>query len=391
MAKPITLLQINTVAHGVTPVASIMRTIHEAALDAGIDAHMVAGYGDPTDCDLVMEGRAGRYLSALSARLRGNDGFAARTPTRRLLKHIDRLQPHIVHLHNAHGYYLNLPMLKEFLRIRGIPLVVTLHDHWWLTGRCATPRATGCTRHLTHECDHCPHPDIYPAAWFPTPAHYKDSRDVTFVAPSAQLAGSVGAVVIPNGVDIPRPPRTPDVRPFALAVAARWTLGKDPLTLLRLAPLLGMPLVIVGRLQGGIAPDTAITTVNDPQLLATALSSAPCGAFNIPGPVDKDALARLYADAAVLISTSRSEAYGMTVAEALLCGTPAVVRASTAPAELLTADDGLAVPFTDLDDAAAAIRRAATTLRPTATRIIPPSAMAAAYLDLYRRLALTPR
>ena len=384
-----TLLQINTVAHGVTPVAGIMRAIHAASLAAGIDAHMVAGYGDGEGCDLVMESRTGLCLNALSARLRGDDGFAARMSTRLLLRHIEHLRPDIVHLHNAHGYYLNLPILQEALRAADIPLVVTLHDHWWLTGRCATPQANDCSRYLTRDCARCPYPDVYPAALRSTKPHYKDTDGITFVAPSRGLAAHFGAGVIPNGVEIPRPAARTGVRPFALAVADRWTIGKDPLTLMELAPLFDMPLVIVGELPGSLLrrrrPPVIVLREHEnlPQIINTL---GPGNVVHIPGSLDKQALAQIYTDAAVLISTSRSEAFGMTVAEALLCGTPAVVRAGTAPAELLTDADGLATPFTDLRESADAIVRAAHTLHPTAALITTPSAMADAYMALYRRL-----
>lgn len=376
--KPV-LLQINTVANGVSPVTGIVRDIHAGAMDDGFDAHIVAGYGDGEGCDMVMESVVGRYRNALMARLRGNDGFGAKSQTRRLLRYISTLRPDIVHLHNAHGYYLNLPMLQSFLKAEGIPLVVSLHDHWWLTGRCATPEAHGCMRFPEGGCEGCPHHDIYPATWIDTRPYYKDTEDITFVAPSQGLAAPFNACIIPNGVAMPgigdveeykrKSTRGQDdykaAGGYALAVALRWTPGKDPETLLSLAPYLGMPMTIVGRLPRG--------------------TMLPEGVTNIPGPLGRGDLARLYAGAAVLLSTSRSEAYGMTVAEALLCGTPAVVRAGTAPEELLTESDGIAVTFDDPEVAAVAVREAAQ-LKPTAARVSSVKKMQTAYCDLYRSL-----
>lgn len=374
------LLQINTVANGVSPVAGIMRDIHSGALERGFDAHIVAGYGSGEGCDMVMESGAGRYRNALLARLRGNDGFGAKSQTRRLLGFISELKPDIVHLHNAHGYYLNLPMLRDFLKAKNIPLLVSLHDHWWLTGRCATPGARQCTRYLDDGCAACPHRDIYPATWFAARSYGKNTDGITFVAPSRQLAVPFHARIIPNGVDMPGTVNMKESESgkktsgragnkektgFALAVALRWTPGKDPGTLLRLAPHLGMPLTIVGRLPRG--------------------TRLPDGVTNIPGPVSRDELIRLYSEAAVLLSTSRSEAFGMTVAEALLCGTPVVVRSGTAPEELLTDEDGIAVPFSDPVASAAAVREALR-LRPTASLVSSVTDMQDAYCDVYRSL-----
>ena len=44
-------------------------------------------------------------------------------------------------------------------------------------------------------------------------------------------------------------------------------------------------------------------------------------------------MAELYRDVDVLLSTATAEAFGMTIAEAMACGIPAVVNSSTATAE----------------------------------------------------------
>ena len=42
----------------------------------------------------------------------------------------------IIHLHNIHGYYFDLNILRCFEKDK-IPIVWTLRDTWVVTGRCA--------------------------------------------------------------------------------------------------------------------------------------------------------------------------------------------------------------------------------------------------------------
>lgn len=76
---------------------------------------------------------------------------------RRLLQE-DRRWPQILHLHNAHGDYLDLPRLLTFSR--EIPTVWTLHDQWAFTGHCAY--SIDCERWV-RGCGSCPDLNIYPA------------------------------------------------------------------------------------------------------------------------------------------------------------------------------------------------------------------------------------
>lgn len=78
------------------------------------------------------------YLHALGTRLFDKHGLYSSFATRRLLRHIEKIRPDIVHLHNIHGYYLNYQILFSFLEEIHIPIVWTLHDCWPFTGHCTS-------------------------------------------------------------------------------------------------------------------------------------------------------------------------------------------------------------------------------------------------------------
>ena len=91
-------------------------------------------------------------------------GFFSRRATRQLLQNLDAFKPDLIHLHNAHGYYLCVPLFFDWIRRTGVPLVWTLHDCWALTGHCSHFVRAGCERWQTG-CHDCPLLREYPASF----------------------------------------------------------------------------------------------------------------------------------------------------------------------------------------------------------------------------------
>jgi len=63
----------------------------------------------------------------------------------------------VIHLHNVHGYYMPMVVLKKILEK---PVVWTLHDEWIMTGRCTF---SGNCQGYQQGCHPCPHLDKYPS------------------------------------------------------------------------------------------------------------------------------------------------------------------------------------------------------------------------------------
>ena len=65
-------------------------------------------------------------IQAIKSRIWGNYGFNSKSATKRIISHIERINPDIVHLHNIHGHDCNLAMLFEYFRKKKIKLVQNL-------------------------------------------------------------------------------------------------------------------------------------------------------------------------------------------------------------------------------------------------------------------------
>lgn len=68
--------------------------------------------------------------------LDGKIGFHSVRQTEALIHRLDEFGPDVVHLHNIHGYYLNIDRLFKWLSISDCRVVWTLHDCWAFTGHC---------------------------------------------------------------------------------------------------------------------------------------------------------------------------------------------------------------------------------------------------------------
>ena len=101
------------------------------------------------------------YSHVLKTRLFDGHGLASKRATKQFVNWTQKLQPDIIHLHNIHGYYLNYPILFDFLKQYKRPVVWTLHDCWAFTGHCSHFESIGCNLWKT-ECRCCPNKLAYP-------------------------------------------------------------------------------------------------------------------------------------------------------------------------------------------------------------------------------------
>ena len=79
------------------------------------------------------------------------------------------------------------------------------------------------------------------------------------------------------------------------------------------------------------------------------IQKLPNGIIGIPRTQSQLELAELYSGAELLVSLSHFETFGLTIVEALSCGTPVIVYDNTAQPELVSSDTGRVVPDGDTE------------------------------------------
>lgn len=173
------------------------------------------------------------YFHAFLTRITGLQGYGSYLSTKQLEKFILQEKPDLIHLHNLHGYYLNLSFIKFSGRLN-IPIIWTLHDGWSITGRCGY--FFECSLWKTG-CGNCPNLSWYPKTYFDSSAfmwkkknnYFTSKWNPIIICPSQWLADKVKhsylnkfrIKIIPNGID------TEMFRPKD-KVGVRKKLGIDP-------------------------------------------------------------------------------------------------------------------------------------------------------------------
>lgn len=293
----------------------------------------------------------------LATRLTGfTDGFSP-LATQRLISELERLQPDIVHLHDIHGYFIDIPELCSFLKRSNTATVWTFHCEFMYTGRCG--HALDCEGWKTG-CRSCPDLSRYPKTWFfdfanrmylEKRALFADFQRLRLVAPSEWLAsrmresivGDKLIDVVPNGLDTrifrPRDARALEEK---LGIAGHYcviSVGAD-----LMSPSKGGRWVVelAQRFRGEDVVFVMVGVENVP-------SQVPAGLRMLPREESQDRLAELYSLGDLFLLPSEKETFSMVSAEALACGVPVIGFDSGAPREVAPEGFGSFVEYGDLN------------------------------------------
>ena len=123
------ILEINSVPYGST--AKIMLGVAEACAAKGHDVLMSCGYSYHPIKEL--QGNYVQIGTALSKQLHiwgtlvtGMHGCFSGITTRLFLRKVKKFCPDVVHLHNIHSGYINIPLLFKYLKKHSIRRLVRL-------------------------------------------------------------------------------------------------------------------------------------------------------------------------------------------------------------------------------------------------------------------------
>ena len=298
-----------------------------------------------------------RRVNVALARLTGFNGCFAWIETYMLLKKIDEFNPDLIHLHNLHNSYINLPMLFSYIKKRNVPTVWTLHDCWAFTGQCPYFTIKNCSKWKTG-CHSCSQYRDYPASlydntkkmWNLKKKWFTGVNNMTIVTPSQWLAnlarqsylGEYQIVVINNGIDLNVFRSTPsnfrsrlDIQKdkhIVLGVSFSWGYRKGLDCFVEMATKLGdnYQIVLVGT-------DVEID------------KSLPKNIISIHITQNQKELAAIYSVADVFVMPTREENYPTVNLESIACGTPVVTFDTGGSSEMLDSNVDRVVPVDDID------------------------------------------
>ena len=86
------------------------------------------------------------------ARVTGLHGYFSTSATKQLIRELEEYKPDLVQLYNLHGYYLNINLLLEYLKNKGVPTVYSMLDEFPYLGRCCY--SFDCDL-FKNGCEHC--------------------------------------------------------------------------------------------------------------------------------------------------------------------------------------------------------------------------------------------
>ena len=395
------VLQINTVC-GVGSVGRIVRQIHEALREKGHESYIAYGR-KPLGCDGAI--RIGEdldvYFHVFLTRVFDLHGFGSKKATKKFLKIVEEINPDIIHLHNIHGYYLNIEVLFDFLKSFDKPVVCTLHDCWAFTGHCSHFTYAKCERWKTG-CYSCPEKKSYPRSvifdnsksnYARKKKAFTGAKNMTLVTPSQWLAGLVKesflrdypVQVIPNGIDTEVFKPTPsdfkkryglDGKFLILGVANVWEKRKGFDYFLDLSKYLSDDEIIV------------LVGLSDERI-----KNLPNNIIGIKRTNSAKELAEIYTAADVFFNPTLEDNYPTVNLEAQACGTYVITFDSGGAKEtIISKESGVAIKPCNAEDIMNLIRvlrskgRKPANVDSSAKLVISHRFMVGSYISLYEKL-----
>lgn len=305
------------------------------------------------------------YLHVLKSRIFDRHGFESLRPTINFINKIENIKPDIIHIHNLHGYYINIEVLFNYLASTSVPVVWTLHDCWPFTGHCTYFDLINCNRWKTG-CYDCPNKNEYPASYFfdNSKTNYSNKyklftsiKNLTIVPVSNWLGNIVKESflnkykqhLIYNGVNLeifaPKISNSIkknlgiDNRFILLGVASIWNSRKGLEDYISLSKLIKRDCVIV------------LVGLKEKQI-----KRLPSNIIGISRTENIQELAELYSAADLFLNLTYEDNFPTTNLESLACGTPVLTYNTGGSVEAVDDKTGFIVEKGDLNAVIDAIK-----------------------------------
>lgn len=348
MSELIKVVQVNAV-YGVSSTGRNCLELAEASKSYGIEmfsAYAIEGPFIP-EKGILIGGNFDHIFHALYNRFTGLQAYASTSATKKFIHYLEQVKPHIIHLNNLHSNFINLNIFFRYIINNDIPLVITLHDCWFYTGRCVHYTVDNCQR-WQENCGNCPRLKKDNPSWFFDRSRkmlndkknwFHATSNLTVVGVSDWITNEARKSNILHNAKFKRIYNWVDIDIFKpekenkniwckkwgvkestfiiLAVASNWSVDKglDKFNQLREYLDNNFLIVLVGNLPVNFELCSNIVNIKETH--------------------DVQELSSLYSSADVYLNLSIEESFGKVVAESLSCGTPVITSNETANPELV--------------------------------------------------------
>lgn len=353
------VLQINAV-YGFKSTGVIVKDIGDMLVKNGEDAYFAYQTAkESVENGYLIGGKLSWKLHALCARVFGRQAYASKRATKKFLKWIDKIQPDVVHFHNLHSNYIHLNILCDYLAKKNIPVVITMHDCWYFTGKCTHYAPIKCDK-WQDVCGHCPlNKSEQPSLFVDCTSkvlqdktkHLLKLKNLTIVGCSEWVAnearksklGSANIQVIYNGVD------TSIFTPHDSEIKKELGIEDEFV-------ILGMADKWYAQQNREIVEKLIISQDEKTKIVIVGCKEEQTKYFErfskvIPlGYVtDRNRLSDIYAAADVFVNLTRADTLPTVNIESICCGTPVITFNCCGSPELVDEDCGFVVGEGDVE------------------------------------------
>lgn len=313
----------------------IVEDLYNGIKKLGDQAYIVYSTAkENTVCGYKIGGKIDRLFHAVYTRFFGMQGYASKRVSKKLIKYFNLINPDVLHLHNLHANYINMPILLNYCAKKNIKVIVTLHDCWFFTGKCFHFVESNCEKWKT-ECQECPRNKLDVKSYFfdMTKKVFNDKKklfdnikDITIVGCSDWISNLAREsaifrdkriVTIRNGIDLET--FQPTIRKFRneyglqnkfiiLGMASKWSHQDNNNTVVDLLSMLSDKFVVV--LIG--CNFNSVEQFNSDKVI------------KLDFVADKNVLADIYSSADVFVNLTLADTLPTVNMESIACGTPVV-------------------------------------------------------------------
>lgn len=281
-------------------------------------------------------------IHALKSRLFGDQAFHSTLPTKRIKKIIKSNKIDLVNIHNIHSNFINFHVLLKILIKMNIPVVFTLHDCWFFTGKCFHYIDANCDR-FKQCCSKCPKLRSSPTSFFFDRTNqllarkkkdYEKIGQLYVVACSNWIASEAKQSILSCAKDICVIQNGIDIKIFNLNTDDQNQTNK--IRILGMANKFRIPqnATLIRELFNDGRFDITVCGCSDRDFeYFLSLSSKP---HLIPIQKRPEAIKDIYTSADVFLNLTFADTFPTVNLESICCGTPVVAFDRGGAAEVIT-------------------------------------------------------